>query len=337
MPWVLDGPGVDDVNDVAAAIAGLLAKLPRARGTRRAPWLVIALSGEFVQCKRLFGLPPTRDQVTANALVREGAARFFRRTADDLITSELEQDADAPPMAAAFPSRLVREMRDACARSGVRLCAIVPAEPLATLSPHPDDPDEADLTIAWRATRSIVAGERIAFNALSERALRDSSSPPRVRAAAIAAAAAVALLLVAPLVASRVTIARASRAHAVLRSQEADALATSLELGKVSSALAEVGSRSAARRSTVDLLAHLAATLPAGAAITQLRVDSAGGIVTVLGPSADALVKGLAVSPLLNALAVVGPVTRERVGAREVDRLSVRFSHANTRGVEQAP
>lgn len=325
--WILEGPGIEEFGDAGAAMTDLLARLPRTRGAARSPRLVVALPRECAQFKRLFAFPPVQDRATGSALVREGATRFFRRTAEDLITSALEQDDEGGPMAAAFEAHMVRAIREACARAGVRLHAVVPAGAIPERLECPPSVAGEEGRSAWHAASMLAFRGPIAFNALSELNPLDHDSPARMRLAVVVTAAALVVLLIAPLATARVVGARAAREHGILRSREASATAVSLELGRVSEALSEVGSSAAARRSVLELLAHITATLPAGAAITQLQLDSASGTLSALAPSADALVKELSRSPLLGAPAVVGPVTRERAGTREVDRLNVRFSH----------
>ncbi len=325
--WMLEGPGIEEFEDAQAAMTDLLTRLPRARGTARSPRLVVALPRECAQCKLLFAFPPVRDRATASALVREGATRFFRRTADEMITSAVEHGDERGPMAAAFDAPMVRGIREACVRAGVRLQALVPVETIPERSACPATVSSEAGRSAWHAASMLASRGPIAFNALSELTPLESSAPTRLRSAVVTAAAGVVVLLVAPLASARIVSARAAGEHAALRSREASAIATSLELGRVSEALAEVASRAASRRSVLELLAHVTATLPAGATVTQLQLDSTSGTLSALAPSADALVKELSGSPLFGAPAVVGPVTRGRLGAREVDRLSVRFSH----------
>lgn len=69
----------------------------------------------------------------------------------------------------------------------------------------------------------------------------------------------------------------------------------------------------ARRRSAIGLLEQLTQVLPEGAALVALRMDSVGGTLMALTPRAGALVAALDTLPLLAAVEVLGPVTRERV------------------------
>jgi hypothetical protein len=69
----------------------------------------------------------------------------------------------------------------------------------------------------------------------------------------------------------------------------------------------------ARRRSAIELLEQLTHALPEGAALVALRMDSVGGTLMALTPRAGALVAALDTLPLLAAVEVLGPVTRERV------------------------
>lgn len=335
LAWMLEGPGLEEFDGAEEAMTALLMRLPRARGTTRAPRVIVALARECVQCKPLFAFPPVRDRLTGSALVREGATRFFRRTADDLITSAVEHHDDRGAMAAAFEAPMVRGIRQACARAGVRLHAIVPTETLPAGAECPPSVSEEWQRAAWNATSVLSQRGPIAFNALTGHGTPDDDSPAHLRAAIVSAAIAILLLLAAPPASARIIAARAARAHATLRAREASAIVTSLELVKVSEAISEISAHAASRRSVLGLLADISATLPPGAAITQLQLDSVAGTLAVLAPSADGLVKELSASPLLGAPAVVGPVTRERAGAGEVDRLIVRFRHTARQASEE--
>lgn len=334
--WMLDGPGIRGLDDPAEVIGALLDRLPLVNARWRRPVIAVALSADFAQQKHIFGLPPLSDRATGNALVREGAQRFFRRTSEDLVTSDVETDDEGRPMAAAFHGRIVRALRASCAQRSLRLLAIVPLDALPVadaLASGTDDPDVASaLRAAGLASRS--AGAR--FNALSGGARSREVAPQRLRLALLVAGASVTLALAAPLVSARLVERAALRAHDKIRQHEVSALTTAFELGRVSEALAAVADRDSQRRSSIDLLAHLAALLPSGAALTHLELDSVGGTLIALAPSADGVLKGISESTLIGAPEIVGPVTRERAGARDVERLTLRFVHrADTQPREQ--
>ncbi len=325
--WVLDGPGVPASEQIAEVMHALLDRLPLAKGLWRRPMVVVALARDFAQQKHLFGFPPLRDRATANALVREGAHRFFRRTAEDLVTSDVEFDENGGPIAAAFNGEMIRVIRGACSSRGIRLVAIVPADSLPTDGATPPSMVDPEIVLAWRAGALAHDPARVRLNALTGDAHGRQISPARVRVAALVSSVSVALALAAPFVSARVVERNARLTHDGLRQREARALATSYELGRVSEALCALADRTSERRSMTQLLAHLAAALPPGSVLTHLQVDSAGGTLIALAPSADGVLKGISESTLIAMPEIVGPVTRETTGSREVERVTVRFAH----------
>ena len=96
-------------------------------------------------------------------------------------------------------------------------------------------------------------------------------------------------------------------------------------LGLVNGALAEVAEVENRRRSPLGFLAQLTSALPEGSAVVTLGIDSVGGTVVALTPQAASLVNRLDTIPLVVGPEIVGPVTREIVAGRELERVTVRF------------
>lgn len=119
-----------------------------------------------------------------------------------------------------------------------------------------------------------------------------------------------------------------SRAAAGLTAMQAERRAVAQEGGQLqsaSAALSEIALFAARRRSPSLLLADLTRALPARSALVTLRVDSSGGSLVALAPRAETVLTALEKVPGLGGTEVVGPVTREVVLGREVERVSVRF------------
>lgn len=148
----------------------------------------------------------------------------------------------------------------------------------------------------------------------------------RVALAAGALAASLAAALFLPVVsASRAGAEAAARADS-LRDRRRTALVAEAELRRVTAALAEVAAFDASRRPTTVLLAELTRALPDGAAMVALRVDSAGGSLVAVAPRAPAVLMPLERVPGVRVPEIVGPVTREVMAGREVERVTVRFA-----------
>jgi hypothetical protein len=103
------------------------------------------------------------------------------------------------------------------------------------------------------------------------------------------------------------------------------------DLSRVSRALSEVASFESSRRSTTMLLADLTRALPKEAALVALNVDTTGGTLVALGARASQVTTALEKVNKIASPEIVGPVTRETAGTREVERVTVRFKFARGR------
>lgn len=164
--------------------------------------------------------------------------------------------------------------------------------------------------------------------ALGGRALRLTEEPSRRRilTAGATCVAAIIIALFAPIGASmrveRTARAREVAVRAGVRGAEADAK----QLGLTTAALGALASFSQSRRSLTLLLAQLTRALPEGSALIALQVDSAGtGNIVAIGPHAAAVVDAVERVPGLASPEIVGPVTREVAGGKQLDRVTVHF------------
>ena len=155
-----------------------------------------------------------------------------------------------------------------------------------------------------------------------------SRSRVRGRVAVGLCAVAFAAALLAPALAAGATGRRARAELASIATHRAEAARVHGNLALVTAALAEVASLAQGRRSSLELLAQLTAVLPEGSAITTLRVDSTRGTIVVLTARATEVVSQLDTIGLLVTPEIVGPVTREVISGRELERVTVRFGLA---------
>jgi hypothetical protein len=126
-------------------------------------------------------------------------------------------------------------------------------------------------------------------------------------------------------------VARVVRAHTTARQLSAisrrarDAEAAERDLARMSEALVEVSSFDASRRSPTLILAQLTGALPENAALVAVRLDTAGGTLVILAPRAAAALAALDSIKAVVAPAIIGPVTKEMAGTRELERATVQF------------
>jgi hypothetical protein len=303
------------------ALAGFLTKLPLGRFGR--PRLTVALAPAFAQTKLLAGVPPLSDVRALERAVSEHAARFFLKNGIPLVTTSVRRDAEGRVWGAALQKPVVDRIVTACRASRVRLAGIVPAADVsrgATDALTPLGAEAAQFGAAY--------GAAVLSDALTWRA--GASAPedaPRWRLMLIAGGAALALIAaaLAPALAWRVSEHRAvvHLARMARQSQSARRLAHDVEL--VTEALNEVGAFDSGRRPVTLLMASLAGGLPDGAALLALHVDSSGGSIVALAPRGGALLTRLERVSGVAAPEIIGPVTRETPGGREVERVTVRF------------
>jgi hypothetical protein len=97
------------------------------------------------------------------------------------------------------------------------------------------------------------------------------------------------------------------------------------DLARISNALNAVGSFANQRTPVSALLADLTRAMPNGTAILSLQVDTAGGSLVALGERATSVVASLETTRSVTSPRLVGPITREVVGGKELDRVSIRF------------
>jgi hypothetical protein len=364
------------------------------------PRVVVAIGPSAVQVKRLTGLPPLTDAAALEALVHEGAGRFFLRNGVPLITTGVRLVQPGTVWAAAFEAPVVEGVERACRAADLRLQAIVPT---ATALAHAvrtsasgerfvwmDGGVRTELTLSEGRVESVRrlpsdrAGARSAgcstggdaadtadscppppveaLQKLGERALdfadaygatrmaqrlgRDEPLVLRAGSAALgssrhsepsrsrlAIAASVFILAAASAIAgpSLVATHSARDARSRLRSMEtrvAEAESKETELSRVSRALSEVAGFQRSRRSATALLVDLARALPKEAALVALDVDTTGGTLVALGARASQVTTALEKVKEIASPEIVGPVTRESVGSREVERVTVRFRFA---------
>jgi hypothetical protein len=185
------------------------------------------------------------------------------------------------------------------------------------------------------AISSSILGEfaALAYRAggTAGRAAKPRASRRRVLIAAVAASVALAAAALAPGLAARRVAQAATAQLAALGPRDGEALRVSRNLGLVTAALGEVASFEGSARVSTLLLHDLANALPPGAALLAFHMDSAGGSIVAIAPRAGAVVTPLDHLPWLASPEIVGPVTREQAGGREVERVTVRFRWARQR------
>lgn len=98
------------------------------------------------------------------------------------------------------------------------------------------------------------------------------------------------------------------------------------ELAQATATLRALTDYADSRRSMVLLLAEITRSLPDSSSLVAFQVDSTGlGDVVAITPHAADVVDAVERTPGLASPQIIGPVTRERIGSRIMDRVTVRF------------
>lgn len=182
---------------------------------------------------------------------------------------------------------------------------------------------------AWRYADAYGAAALPAWEPLTFRpASGGDDAVPRWRLAIAGAglAAAVSFVALGPAFRAMQAEDEAAGRLASVSSRHRVATESDAELGRVTDALWEAAEFDARAYSPTLLLADVSAALPPGSAMITFRADSASGSLVALAPRAAAVVAPLEKVPGVAAPEIVGPVTRETLLGREVERVTIRFT-----------
>jgi len=124
--WAIELERNED-ESLGDTLVALLERAPLARWSKAR--ITVAIGPSAVQVKRLTALPPLTDSSAVEAVVREGAGRFFLRNDAPLLTSCARMEEPGTAWAAAYESHVVEEVERACHSTGRRILlrSIVPA------------------------------------------------------------------------------------------------------------------------------------------------------------------------------------------------------------------
>lgn len=191
------------------------------------------------------------------------------------------------------------------------------ADALGAARARPDD------MLAWRGRRDPQA----------------STVPQwRLALAALAIILATAGWLAAPGVAARLVeraaVARLTKLGPVRR----DVTFAEREFAKLTGALSEVAAFDGPRIPMTPLLGDLTRALPDESALVTLRLARDGGNLVALTPRAAVVLTKLETVPGIDGAEIIGPVTREVLAGKTLERVTIRFRvRATARRIDRAP
>jgi hypothetical protein len=146
-----------------------------------------------------------------------------------------------------------------------------------------------------------------------------------VRIAAIALLLSITVAVITPISALALRASRTSRELAAIAPRARQAERAEVDLWRISEALTEIAMFDRSRRSPTQFLAQLTRALPEASVMVTARVDSLGGAVVVLAPHAASALASLDSVAGIAAPQIIGPVTKEVLGSRELERATVQF------------
>ena len=176
--------------------------------------------------------------------------------------------------------------------------------------------------VAWSVTR-LKSVEPLCYRPRGHGS-RKVTAPWRIRLAGGAFMATVAVALALPLAIARLQARAAGTELSELDGAWRSTARDERSLKQLEDVLDRIDAYTASRRSPVELLSTLTNAVPPTAAVVSLRVDSSVVDLVVLASRPLDVLNGLEEYTLFEAPRVIGPVTSERSGDRDVERLSIR-------------
>lgn len=322
----------DNASEMERVLYTLLDDVPIAGWPR--PRANAGVGGPMGRVKHVRGLPPVQKRRDLLAMLRLSSARFVA-TPNRVVITGARVLGPGEADVGIIDHAVIDAVTNAVQRAGLRVGRIVPTAGLTVVAAprefhdgFVDDESTADILATRVAKRVAMLGS----SELLALGWRDNPAIIRrdVSVARVTLAAAMLAIAIVASVAGHVSIARA----AIERDRMADrriaavadtAAAEARELGRISRDLATVASFSIRRVSASLILGGITDALPAEAALTMVRMDTAGVDVVTLSPRTAAVTDALGDVPEITNPSIIGPVSRETIGAHELERATIRM------------
>jgi len=350
----IDGPSDEDVQ---RALANTLKRLAAPRAA-----VAVAMGATRMQTRRLTNLPATPNSRRLRQLVHCNANAYFVKNGIPLAISGVDMRVPGEGWSSAVEIPALEVIQATCIAQSLDLELIVPAAVALAYATSAaevswrDGPvvatasyDEQRRLVAYRRRQCGDAGSprgpvgAIGLNealgatrvpltqplALRPSGLR-SQHTKRVSNRALAAAAAclfvvcTARLLVPVALYQRLAHTMAPTAHDTLVSRAA--AWTDRELATTTASLNALAKFRSGRNSISLFLAHLTEAIPREMTVLDLRIDEAGGSVTILGTRIARISSLLSEVTEISTPELSGAITTQTVGSERLERATVRFA-----------
>jgi hypothetical protein len=325
-----------DLEELAQVLARLAGERPaRYRKAR------VALGDEVAQLKVVHAMPRLRRRDLASHVALE-PRRYFLQNGGPLVTDAVVITSGNGPagraaLLAAAPEPLVEAAAQGLAGAGCSVTAIAPAAHFLEAAGRAAHPALANLGEAAARFEAAWAAASMSprLCLFPNRLRRQNERHRKMGAWRWAAAGALWLVL-----AAVTYVAALARQGAVAEAElerlgptVRGALAVRADLRRAEEALSLLGRAEGERPQLSRLLARITAALPDSAFLAMLRLDRDGqGVLVGYAPRAAQVAALLERTQGVLEPSLDGPVVREVVGGRELDRFSLRFRTATATG-----
>jgi hypothetical protein len=311
------------VDTLRAELQRALSEMPRPRFGR--PRVTVTVDASSVRVKRLAGLPPVRNTLTLRRLVEQQLSRFFIGATTSAVHVAVDCRNESA-FAALYDESIVRAITEACSNSNMKLLAIRPPSGIAARSGEVVREPRGCGHALGDEVGALGSG-KFRAGPLAWRPQSDTGSTRAIVRAgllAILAASCVAAVGAKGLRADFAARAAESRLLALRRFKPAID-STESEIAKMQTMNLETTRFRLGRRYVTELLGQLATSLPESTAITSLRVDSTGAMVTLLSNDVDETVRALLEDPYFASAQLQGGVVEEVVGPAHLERAAIHL------------
>lgn len=323
---------------ITDALGLLLDRVPRTR------WPVLrvntSLGMPWARLRLVKGMPPVSRRGELVSMLRLNTNRFIAASRPVLITGAIAVSPGEASVGVADRS-MVDAVTHEIMKQKLRIGQITPAallefderlHGLTSGEPSRDEPLSSEAMAAAAATgsrgisRGMSGGMSLGLRPQDNPAgSTPDASRKRVAIAGVALAAAGLIYMSNQLNAERLSLGRNEAAVRAIATVSDSGMREEAELGQLNRDLASAANFSRHRVSTALLLGAITEVLPEEAAITTLRIDTANVDIVTVSTRTAAVVDALSDVANLAAPTIVGPVSRETVGARELERATIRL------------
>lgn len=323
--WEAEGEcAAFDAAAIRETVLALLHGAPR-NGWQK-PTVHVVLSRPHGRVKRVSGYPAVRSERALRTLITMNIDRFVASPEPVYVTG-VEIVGAAEAKVGIVSRRAVDGVLGAVAELGYRARYIVPAEALPAAT-RVNQSDVAERSVLALARTACGASRRAPLALDPERDLVSEvrDVPPwRLAVAAMAFIGTSFIAIASPVWAARRGMLADEIAHRRLAARSDSAAREAHELAVVTRDLGQIAAFSRNRIPTSLLLDAVADALPDGAALSTVRVDTAGVDLVVLSQRTADVLDAVGDLPGTAAPALVGPVSREGVAGRELERATIRL------------